>query len=126
MNTAADTDLDTTLDTGSSARTTGAARGPGPERRRLTRRIAAAGVGVMVLASCTSDPGPLRVAEDIVRAEAARDPDLDLDCLLTVLDRFTDQDLRDIESDLGSQESERNADGETALGTYTLLLEGCR
>jgi len=85
-----------------------------------------AGIGaVAVFSACTSDPGPKQVAEDIIKAEALNNPDLDEECLLTELDRYTDSDLRDIAANLNSTDPARNEEGEAALLAYQRSLEVC-
>ncbi len=102
-------------------------RGSARTRRpRAGRRIAAAvAVGAVLFTACASDPGPKRVAQDIIEAEAFRNPDLDKDCLLRELDRYSDDDLRQISSDLNSDNAEDREAGEAALLAYQRSLEIC-
>lgn len=99
-------------------------RAPG-SRRSIVRAVAAGVVGVVFLGACASDPGPKRVAEDIIRAEAFENPDLDEECLLRELDKFSDDDLRAIQGDLDSSDAARNERGEAALLAYQRSLEVC-
>ncbi len=96
-------------------------------RRRVGRRaVAAVVLGAVLFSACASDPGPSRVARDIIQAESVRNPDLDEECLLRELDRYTDEDLRAIDQDLASSDPQRNEDGEAALLAYQRSLEVCR
>lgn len=98
---------------------------PSGARSRRVRAFAAAAGAVLLFSACTSDPGPKQVAEDIIKAEAFNNPDLDEECLLRELDRYSDQDLRDIAADLNSSDSARNEAGEAALLAYQRSLEVC-
>ena len=97
-----------------------------PAGARRAPWLAAGAVALLALTACTSNPGPSRVARDIVEAEAAIDPDLDEECLLTELERFSDDDLSAIADDLAASDEARNADGERALAAFQLSLESCR
>ncbi|MEL6890786.1 MAG: hypothetical protein AAFP84_04265 [Actinomycetota bacterium] len=97
----------------------------GCRARRTRRGVAVAVVGLLALTACTSDPGPKRVAEDIIKAEAFSNPDLDEECLLAELEKFSDDDLRQIESDLSASNSDSNDRGEAALVAYQRSLEAC-
>lgn len=90
------------------------------------RTVAVAAVVALVgLSACTSDPGPKRVARDIIQAEAISNPALDEECLLSELDKFSNDDLKAIDEDLGADNSERNAEGEAALAAYEISLSRC-
>ncbi len=93
---------------------------------RRTRVLAGGAVALLALTACTSNPGPSRVARDIVEAEAEINPDLDEECLLTELERFSDSQLSAIADDLAATDEQRNADGERALAAFQLSLESCR
>ena len=94
-----------------------------------------ASVALLGLTACTSDPGPKRVAEDIIKSidrenEIRAEEGLPLivadeDCLLSELDKFSNSDLEAIADDLEADNSERNAEGETALAAYELSLARC-
>lgn len=102
-------------------------------RGRFGAAIAAA--ALLGLTACTSDPGPKRVAQDIInsidleneiRAEQGLDPIVaDEECLMAELDKYSDGDLEEIADDLAADNSERNAEGETALKAYELSLARC-
>ncbi len=103
------------------------------ELRRAHRRPAlaiASTVGLLALTACTSNPGPSRVAEDIIQAETVRAEEdgvtLNEDCLLGVLENFSDDDLRDIADNLESSNPDDQRAGESALAAYELQLQGCR
>lgn len=80
---------------------------------------------MLLFSACTSDPGPKQVAEDIIKAESLNNPDLDEECLLRELDRYSDGDLRAIAEDLDSSDPARNEAGEAALLAYQRSLEVC-
>lgn len=106
-----------------------------PTARRRRVGVAVAAIALIGLTACTSDPGPKRVAEDIIRsidleneirAEEGLPPIVaDEECLLTELDKYSDSDLKAISDDLTAENSERNAEGETAIAAYELSLARC-
>lgn len=98
------------------------------DRKRSGRRIGAVAViAILTLGACTSDPGARRVAQDIIKAETEDDPSSDRrDCMLKVLeDDFTDEDLENITSQLGSTNTETQAEGQAALDEYDAALSAC-
>lgn len=94
-------------------------------KHRSRRAIAAAVVGLLALSACTSDPGPRRVATDIIEAEAENNPDLDVECLTDAVDEFSDDELTAIHNDLTASNAEQNADGEAALEEFRQALAAC-
>lgn len=102
--------------------------------RRL-RLACAVGVAALAATACASDPGPKRVAEDIIksidleneiRAEEGLDPIVaDEECLLTELDKYSDGDLRAISQNLTAENSDRNTEGERALAAFEISLARC-
>lgn len=93
-----------------------------------TKRVRLAAVAAVVLlgaSACTSDPGPKRVAQDIIKAEALENPGLDEECLLNELDKFSDGDLQAIAEDLDAENSDRNEEGQVAVRAYELSLAAC-
>lgn len=112
---------------------------PTDARRTVSRRTrigaAVAAVALVGLTACTSDPSPKRVAEDIIRSidlenEIRADEGLppivaDEECLLAELDKYSNDDLKAISDDLSAENSERNAEGETAIAAYELSLARC-
>ncbi|BAN01318.1 hypothetical protein [Ilumatobacter coccineus] len=97
----------------------------GPSKRRIRATAAAAVVALVGLSACTSDPGPKRVARDIIEAEAIENPDLDEQCLLDELDKFSDGELKAIDENIEAENSDRNAEGEAALAAFELSLARC-
>lgn len=98
------------------------------DRKRSGRRIGAVAViAILTLGACTSDPGARRVAQDIIKAETEDDPSSDRrDCMLKVLeDDFTDEDLENITSQLGSTNTGTQAEGQAALDEYEAALSAC-
>ena len=92
---------------------------------RSRRGIAAAVVGLLALGACTSDPGPKRVAQDIIKAESLANPELDEECLLDQLDTYTNDELVAISDGLAKENSADQAAAEEALATYAADLESC-
>lgn len=99
----------------------------GEERpaRRSRRGISAAVVGLLVLGACTSDPGPKRVAADIIQAESLANPELDEECLLDRLDEYSNADLVAIADGLARENSADQVAAEEALAQYQADLETC-
>jgi len=95
-------------------------------RRHPGRRAAGAALAaVVVLGACTSDPGPRRVAQDIINAEAENNPDLDRECMLDALEEFTDDQLEAIDQQLDSADTETQAEGEAAFEEFRGALAAC-
>jgi len=99
--------------------------GEGRTRRRAVRGVAAAVVGLLALSACTSDPGPKRVAEDIIKAESFINPDLDEECLLDELDNYSNDDLETIAAGLDRDGSTDQTEAEAALAEFQASLESC-
>jgi hypothetical protein len=93
--------------------------------RRGRRSIAAAVVGLLALSACTSDPGPKRVVEDIVEAEAERNEDLNKDCMLDAIDEFSESELEQIAAGLDSSDANAAAEAAEGLASYSAALEAC-
>ncbi|MEP1125949.1 MAG: hypothetical protein ABJH68_18870 [Ilumatobacter sp.] len=95
-------------------------------RRRSTRHLGAvAVVAVLTLGACSSDPGPSRVAQDIIKAEALENPALDEECMLDALEGFDDEALEAIADDLASSNADTQAAGESALADFQAALDAC-
>jgi uncharacterized lipoprotein len=97
----------------------------GPSKRRLRAAAVAAVVALVGLSACTSDPGPKRVARDIIEAQFLENPELDKECLLAELDKYSSDDLTAIDENLDADNSDRNAEGEAALAAFELSLGRC-
>ena len=91
----------------------------------LRRLIALVGAGLLTLSACTSDPGPKRVAQDIIETEAMNNPKLDEKCLLDKLDTFKDKDLAAIAEGLTKTGSADENTAKDALAKFTAALETC-
>ncbi len=94
-------------------------------RRHVRRGIAAGIVGLLTLTACTSDPGPRRVAQDIINAEAETNPDLDKDCLLARLDDYSNSELEAIANGLDKSGSDDEAQAKADLEAFKADLETC-
>ncbi len=99
--------------------------GEEPTIRRSRRALAVAVIGLLALAACTSDPGPKRVAQDIIKAESLANPELDEQCLLDQLDNYTNDQLVEIADGLQRENSADQAAAAEALAQYTADLESC-
>ena len=94
-----------------------------------------AALALVALTACTSDPGPKRVAQDIIdsialeneiRAEEGLAPIVaDQQCLETELGRYSNGELEAIAEDLQAENTTDNAAGETAVRAYELSLANC-
>jgi len=96
---------------------------------RLRRSMAAALVGVLALTACTSDPGALRVAQDIIEGEfqAGNITEAEHDCMLLVLeDDYPEDDLTRIAELIDSTNEDNVAEGESAAEQLRLDLSACR
>ncbi len=90
----------------------------------MRRGVAAAVVGVLALSACTSDPGPKRVAQDIIKAESEMNPELDEECLLDELDNYSNEELVAIADGLEATGPDQ-VEAEAALEKYQADLETC-
>lgn len=93
--------------------------------RRARRSIAAAVVGLLALSACTSDPGPKRVVQDIVEAEAVRNENLNEECMLDAIDEFSDEELEKIANDLDSSDENAAAQAAEGFDSFSAALEAC-
>lgn len=104
-----------------STETTGASSRP--------RRLATAAlVGLLALTACTSDPGPTRVAKDIVEAEFEKGEitEVEKDCMFDVLaDDYDESDLEDIAGRIASTDASNVAEGEAELEQLRTDLSTC-
>ncbi len=90
---------------------------PTSHDKRTGRRVGAVvAVALFGLAACTSDPGARRVAEDIIRAEAEANSDLDEQCMLDALEGIPDSELDQITSSNEDTRAQAQAAFEAALG----------
>ena len=92
---------------------------------RTRRRLAAVVVGLVALGACTSDPGPKRVAQDIIKAESFANPELNEECLLDALDGYENDELVAIAEGLDRENSADQAEARDALAQYQADLEAC-
>ncbi len=82
-------------------------------------------VAALGLSACSSDPGPRRVAQDIIESEAHENPELDEECLLAELKKYSDEQLEDIANGLDSTNEETRAASQAALQAYQISLASC-
>ena len=107
------------------------ARSPHPLGRRPAF-VATVAVAFVGLTACTSDPGPKRVAEDIIKTEAYNAeqagepwPEGVEECMLDRLGEYGDDELTSIADDLAASNATRNDEGQSALDAYEADLAGC-
>lgn len=101
------------------------ATNPSARRSPGRRVVGAALCAVIVLGACTSDPGPRRVAQDIINAEAENNPDLDRECMLDVLEEIPDDELEAIGQQLDSANEGTQAEGQAAFDAFRDALAVC-
>lgn len=92
--------------------------------KRVWRGVATGVIGLLALSACTSDPGPKRVAQDIIKAESLDNPDLDEECLLGKLDDYSNSDLEAISEGLLKTGPDK-VEAEAQLAQYQADLETC-
>lgn len=100
--------------------------GANPTRAR--RGLAAVVAAVVLLGACTSDPGPKRVAQDIVESERETGTitESEAECLLGKLENYSNDELVEIDEGLDKGEgSEDREAAERALTAYELDLSAC-
>ena len=90
--------------------------------------MAAALVGVLALTACTSDPGPRRVAEDIIEGEYEEGniTEAEHDCMLEVLDSgYSANDLVRFAELIESTDASNVAEGESEVARMRSDLAAC-
>ncbi len=80
---------------------------------------------LVCVVGCTSDPGPRKVAQDIIEAEYERDNTLDKECLLARLKEWTDDELREIVDGLESNTADERQAAQTQLEEFEASLASC-
>jgi hypothetical protein len=96
---------------------------PRATKRHVRRTLGVATAALLALSACSSNPGPKRVAQDIIETESLVNPLLDKDCLLRELDKFTDEELTTIGKSVGENGAE--ADGAADLAKFEAALRAC-
>jgi hypothetical protein len=89
--------------------------------RPFARSLAVAAVAVLGVSACTSDPSAQRVAEDLVRTEAAGFPEIE-ECMLDVV---ADYDLNDLGDAANSGDAEASTAANAELDEFQADLEAC-
>lgn len=93
--------------------------------RRVHRAVLAIALGLTTLTACSSNPGPKRVAFDIIDTAAIDNPSLDGECLKEKLDEFSDDELKAILEGLKKSDSADQAEAEKALEAFKVALSTC-
>jgi hypothetical protein len=95
---------------------------------RRRRTVAAALVGLLALTACTSDPGPRRVAEDIIEGEYEEGniTEAEHDCMFAVLkDDYSEDELVTIAELIESTNEANVAEGEAEVARLRNDLSAC-
>jgi hypothetical protein len=95
---------------------------PATPKRHVRRAVAVLAVAVFGLGACSSDPGPKRVAEDIIQT-AVSEGDLTQaqgDCMFERVEAYTDADLELITA------SANDPGPGTALDLFEADLAACK
>lgn len=85
-------------------------------------------VGLLALTACTSDPGPRRVAEDIIEAEFEQGAitEDEKDCMFDVIeDDYTENDLEQFAEQIDSTDEANVAEGEADVDQLRSDLAAC-
>jgi hypothetical protein len=94
-------------------------------RHPLTATAAVALVAMLGMTACNSDPSAKRVAQDLVRTLTQDDPEV-RDCMLEVIDGYSEDDLEDIGNDAREGDQAEQAEANQALAKFQADLEACR
>jgi hypothetical protein len=93
--------------------------------RRPVIALAVAAVSLLGLTACSSDPSAKRVAEDLVNTVAADEPEV-RDCMLEVIDGYTNDELQAIGEDANDGDAAEQAAAREALDMFEADLAACR
>jgi hypothetical protein len=93
--------------------------------RRPVIALAVAAVSLLGLTACSSDPSAQRVAEDLVNTVAADEPEV-RDCMLEVIDGYTNDELQAIGEDANDGDAAEQAAAREALDKFEADLAACR
>lgn len=85
---------------------------------------AAAGAVVLLATACESDPSAKRVAEDLVNTLATTDAERD--CMLEIIDGYSESDLEDMGSDALDGDDAERAAAQVQLDQLQARLTSCR
>ena len=98
-------------------------------RRAVARPVAAAVVALLALSACTSDPGPSRVARDVIEAETVINPDItddERDCMFEALeDNYTDADLEEISDQANDSDQAAQDEAQAELAKLRATIGAC-
>jgi hypothetical protein len=89
--------------------------------RSIAQTFAVAAVAVLGVSSCTSDPSPNRVAQDLVRTQTQDHPDIQ-ECMLGVID---DYELNDLGEDANNENPEISGPALAELDDFEADLVAC-
>jgi hypothetical protein len=84
--------------------------------------VAAVLIAVLGVSACASEPSPTRVAQDLVRTEAAGQPEV-IDCMLDVIEEY---DLDDLGEDANNDNPEISGPARAELDRFEADLAACR
>jgi hypothetical protein len=89
--------------------------------RPIARTFAIAAIAVLGVSACTSDPSAERVAQDLVKTQAADFPEVE-ECMLGVID---DYDLNDLGDKANSDNPEISGPAIAELDRFEADLVAC-
>ena len=94
--------------------------------RPLSRTAALLLVAVLGVSACSSDPSARRVAEDLVKTEAADQPEVQ-ECMLAVIESYDDEyDLDKLGEDAQSSDEATAGPAQKTLDEFEDELAACR
>ncbi len=89
--------------------------------RPIARTLAVAAAAVLGVSACTSDPSAERVAQDLVKTQAADFPEVE-ECMLGVIDSY---DLNDLGDRANSDNTEISGPAIAELDRFEADLVSC-
>lgn len=93
-------------------------------RSRSTRLLGVLVIAALGVSACTSNPGPKRVAEDLINTLA--DTDEERDCMLDILDGYSDSELESLGNDVNEGDEATQAAAQVELDQLEARLSSCR
>ena len=93
-------------------------------RRSLATTLAIGLVAVLGVTACESDPSAKRVAQDLVKTLTIDHPEIQ-ECMLDVIDGYTESELEDIGNDALDGDAASQAAANEALDKFEADLAEC-
>ena len=92
--------------------------------RRPVATFAVLLVAVLGFTACESDPSAKRVAQDLVKTMTQDEPEIQ-ECMLAVVDGYTESELQDIGNDSLDGDAASKAAADEALAEFEADLAAC-